>query len=124
VLIVFATNLDPRSLADEAFLRRIPYKVLAKSPTFEQFCHIFSQVCRGHGLAFDQAMVEYLRAEYYVPRGIEMRGCHPRDLINQVVTLCRYHKREPVVTTELLDAVCSTYFVAETTDNDSVAVAS
>lgn len=124
VLIVFATNLDPRSLADEAFLRRIPYKVLAKSPTFEQFCHIFSQVCRGHGLGFDPAMVEYLRAEYYVPRGIEMRGCHPRDLINQVVTLCRYHKREPVVTTELLDAVCSTYFVAETTHNDSVAVAS
>lgn len=124
VLIVFATNLDPRSLADEAFLRRIPYKVLAQNPTYEQFCHIFSQVCRGHGLTFDPAMAEYLREEYYLARGIEMRGCHPRDLLNQVVTLCRYHKREPEVTTELLDAVCATYFVAETEEHGAVAVAS
>ena len=124
VLIVFSTNLDPRSLADEAFLRRIPYKVLAQNPTYDQFCHIFSHVCHGHGLAFDPAMVEYLRQEYYQRRGIEMRGCHPRDLINQVVTLCRYHKREPVVTTELLDAVCATYFVADAEDDPPVAVAS
>ena len=116
VLIVFATNLDPRELADEAFLRRIPYKVLAKNPTYEQFCQIFSQVCRGHGIVFDRAVVDYLRQEYYVPRGIEMRGCHPRDLVNQVVTLCRYYKRAPVVTTELLDAVCATYFVNDTED--------
>lgn len=121
VLVVFSTNLDPRSLADEAFLRRIPYKVLVHNPTYDQFCRIFSHVCRGHGLAFDPTMVEYLHNEYYLRRGIERRGCHPRDLINQVVTLCRYHKREPVVTTELLDAVCRTYFVAEVDDDQAVA---
>ena len=114
VLIVFATNLDPRSLADEAFLRRIPYKILAKNPTYDQFCCIFSQVCSGHGIAYDPAMVEHLRREHYVPRRIEMRGCHPRDLIDQVVNLCRYQNREPEITTELLDVACLSYFIADT----------
>ncbi len=114
VLIVFSTNLDPQSLADEAFLRRIPYKIRAKNPTYDQFCRIFAQTCSGHGIDFDPAMVEYLRQEYYVARGIEMRGCHPRDLINQVVNLCRYQNRDAAITTELLDAACSTYFVDDT----------
>ena len=114
VLIVFATNLEPRSLADEAFLRRIPYKILAKNPTYDQFCCIFSQVCDGHGIAYDPAMVEHLRREHYVPRRIEMRGCHPRDLIDQVMNLCRYQNREPEITTELLDVACLSYFIADT----------
>ncbi len=123
VLIVFSTNLDPQSLADEAFLRRIPYKILAKNPTYDQFCRIFAQTCSGHGIAFDPAMVDYLRQQYYVARGIEMRGCHPRDLINQVVNLCRYRKRDPEITTELLDAACGTYFVDETSDAAEDAIA-
>ena len=53
VLVVFATNLEPRSLADEAFLRRIPYKILAKNPSLEQFSKIFEMNCRRHKLAFD-----------------------------------------------------------------------
>ena len=113
VLIVFATNLEPRSLADEAFLRRIPYKILAKNPTYDQFCSIFSQVCSGHGIAYDPAMVEHLRRELYVPRRIEMRGCHPRDLIEQVLNLCQYQNREPEITTELLDVACLSYFIED-----------
>ena len=46
VLIVFATNLDPLSLADEAFLRRIPYKIEITDPTLEQFTRIFELNCR------------------------------------------------------------------------------
>ena len=122
VLIVFATNLEPRSLADEAFLRRIPYKILAQNPTYEQFCRIFAQICNGHGLAFDPAMVEHLHREHYVPRRIEMRGCHPRDLIDQVVNLCRYQNREPEVTTELLDAACRSYFIEDTESTTQGAV--
>ena len=60
------------------------------------------------------AMVEHLRREHYVPRRIEMRGCHPRDLIDQVVNLCRYQNREPEITTELLDVACLSYFIADT----------
>jgi hypothetical protein len=113
VFIVFATNLKPESLADEAFLRRIPYKILAKNPTIEEYCRIFELNCRKRGLAFDPVMVEYLERKYYAPRRLQMRACHPRDLINHVVDICRYTGREPAISRELLDAACGSYFIEE-----------
>jgi hypothetical protein len=113
VLIVFATNLKPQSLADEAFLRRIPYKILAKNPTLDEYCRIFELNCKRRGLTFDPVMVEYLERKYYRPRKLQMRACHPRDLISQVVDMCRYTNREPVITRELLDAACGNYFIEE-----------
>jgi len=113
VFIVFATNLKPESLADEAFLRRIPYKILAKNPTMDEYCRIFELNCRRRGLTFDAVMVEYLERKYYKPRHLQMRACHPRDLISQVVDICRYTNREPVITRELLDAACGSYFIEE-----------
>ena len=113
VFIVFATNLKPASLADEAFLRRIPYKILAKNPTIDEYCKIFELNCRKRSLPFDAVMVEYLDRKYYQPRKLEMRACHPRDLIEQVVDICRYQSREPVITRELLDAACKSYFIEE-----------
>ncbi|MBA2305365.1 MAG: ATP-binding protein [Acidobacteria bacterium] len=114
VFIVFATNLKPESLADEAFLRRIPYKVLAKNPTMDEYCQIFELNCRKRGLAFDPVMVEYLDRRYYQPRGLQMRACHPRDLVEQVVDICRYQHKTPVITRELLDMACGSYFLEET----------
>jgi hypothetical protein len=111
VLIVFATNLNPESLADEAFLRRIPYKIYAKNPTVEEYSRIFELNCRKRGLAFDPVVIEYLVRRYYEPRNLEMRACHPRDLIEQVVDLSRYQNKQPVITRELLDAACSSYFL-------------
>jgi hypothetical protein len=58
-------------------------------------------------------MVEYLERKYYAPRGLQMRACHPRDLINHVVDICRYTKREPMISRELLDAACGSYFIEE-----------
>jgi hypothetical protein len=113
VFIVFATNLKPESLADEAFLRRIPYKILAKNPTMDEYCRIFELNCHRRGLPFDPVMVEYLDRKYYKPRHLQMRSCHPRDLISQVVDICRYTNREPVITRELLDAACGSYFIEE-----------
>ena len=113
VLIVFATNLKPQTLADEAFLRRIPYKILAKNPTIDEYCRIFELNCKRKGLVFDAVMVEYLDRKYYKPRKIQMRSCHPRDLISQVVDICRYTNREPVITRELLDSACASYFIEE-----------
>jgi predicted ATPase with chaperone activity len=113
VFIIFATNLKPESLADEAFLRRIPYKIRAKNPTAEEYSAIFAMNCRRRGLAFDEVMVEYLMRKYYTARKLQMRACHPRDLIEQVVDQCRYQNREPAVTRDLLDIACSSYFVEE-----------
>jgi predicted ATPase with chaperone activity len=115
VFIIFATNLKPESLADEAFLRRIPYKVRAKNPTPDEYSRIFELNCRRRGLAFDPVMVEYLQRKYYQARKLQMRACHPRDLVEQVIDMCRYNQREPVITRELLDAACASYFLEETT---------
>jgi len=113
VFIIFATNLKPESLADEAFLRRIPYKILAKNPTMDEYCRIFELNCRKRGLAFDPVMVEYLERRYYQPRNLQMRACHPRDLVEQVVDICRYQKRPLNITRELLDMACGSYFLEE-----------
>jgi hypothetical protein len=114
VFIIFATNLKPESLADEAFLRRIPYKIRAKNPTTTEYTQIFDLVCRKRNVAFDPVMVEYLQRKYYQPRKLQMRACHPRDLVDQVVDMCRYHQKEPAITRELLDAACASYFLEET----------
>jgi hypothetical protein len=114
VLIIFATNLKPESLADEAFLRRIPYKIMAKNPTLDEFCQIFELNCRRRHIAFDPVLVEYLNRKYYQPRRLQMRACHPRDLVEQVVDRCRYQGRELAITRELLDAACASYFLEET----------
>jgi hypothetical protein len=111
VLIVFATNLQPESLADEAFLRRIPYKIPIADPTVDQFSRIFELNCRRRNLRFHQVMVAYLQRRHYNPAGRAMRACHPRDLLDQVTALCRYRGIEPTITRELLDAACASYFV-------------
>jgi hypothetical protein len=111
VLVVFATNLDPASLADEAFLRRIPYKIPIVDPTTDEFSRIFDLNCRRRGLRFHQVMVAYLQRRHYGPMGRPLRSCHPRDLLDQVTALCRYRGVEPSITRELLDAACASYFV-------------
>ena len=111
VLIVFATNLDPADLADEAFLRRIPYKIPVQDPTVEQFTRIFQLNCERRRMRFHQVMVAYLQRRHYRPHGRPMRACHPRDLLDQVSALCRYRGIDPTISRELLDAACAAYFV-------------
>ena len=113
VLIVFATNLNPESLADEAFLRRIPYKIYANNPTTDEFTRIFALNCKRQNITFDPVIIEYLQRRYYEPRGIDMRSCHPRDLVAQVVDMCRYQNKAPHITRELLDQACRNYFLDE-----------
>jgi hypothetical protein len=112
VLTVFATNLEPESLADEAFLRRIPYKIPIIDPSVDEFTRIFELNCRRRKLRFHRVMVAYLQRRHYNPVGRPLRACHPRDLLDQVTALCRYRGIEPVITRELLDAACASYFIS------------
>ena len=114
VLIVFATNLDPDSLADEGFLRRIPYKICIEDPNTDEFTRIFELNCRRRNMRFHQVMVAYLQRRHYIPAGRPLRACHPRDLLDQITALCRYRGIEPAITRELLDAACASYFVGTT----------
>ena len=111
MLVVLATNLDPASLADEAFLRRIPYKIAVGDPSLEQFSSIFELECRRRNLSFQPVLVAYLYRRHYLPSGRPLRACHPRDLLDQVSALCRYRGIEPTITQELLDAAFAAYFI-------------
>ena len=111
VLTVFATNLDPMSLADEAFLRRIPYKIPVGDPSADEFSKIFELNCRRRDIKFHPVMAAYLHRRHYLPTNRPLRACQPRDLIDQVTALCRYRGEEPALNRENLDAACEAYFL-------------
>jgi len=114
VLVIFATNIKPAELVDEAFLRRIHYKVFAESPTPADFERIFRDYCAVKGLQFDRAVTDHLVANYFRPRGISLRGCLPRDLIEQALAHAEYVGAPRELTIELLEAACAGYFVDDT----------
>ena len=111
VFVVFATNIKPADLVDEAFLRRIRYKVFAQSPTIDEFLQIFENCCREREIPFERKVVEDLLERFYRPQQIPLRGCHPRDLLEHVISLAEYSGRPRVLTAELLDEACAGYFV-------------
>ena len=100
-MIVFATNIKPQDLVDEAFLRRIHYKIFAESPTRAEFLEIFEKCCREKGLEYRPDVIEHLLATYYKPRQIQLRGCQPRDLISQVISLAEYLGEPPAAVARL-----------------------
>ena len=110
-MIVFATNIRPAELVDEAFLRRIQYKIFAESPTVQDFKTIFAITCRDLGATVEPGLVEGLLDGYYRPRNIPLRGCHPRDLIKQALSLASYLGRPAHLTPDLLESACNSYFV-------------
>ena len=110
-MIVFATNVRPAELVDEAFLRRIQYKIFAESPTVQDFKAIFANSCRELGATADPGLIEHVLEGYYRPRNIPLRGCHPRDLIKQGLSLASYLGRPAHLTPDLLEAACNSYFV-------------
>jgi len=116
VLVVFATNIHPSKLVDEAFLRRIQYKILAESPTRSGFKRIFEKVCRDNDLEYDDAVVEHLLSGFFEPRGIRMRGCQPRDLISRAMSHAAYMGHPHKLTNELMETACLSYFVDESDD--------
>jgi predicted ATPase with chaperone activity len=111
VLVVFATNLKPAELVDEAFLRRIQYKVFAQSPTADEFIQIFENYCRDQGLRFERPLVEALLETELRPRQIQLRGCQPRDLIDHALSLAAYLDQPRGLTLPLLAEACAAYFV-------------
>ena len=114
LLVVFATNIRPAELVDEAFLRRIHYKVFAESPTVADFKSIFEKCCVERGIGYDEGVIDDLLQSYFRPRKIALRGCHPRDLLDQALAQASYLGEERRLTPELLEAACASYFVDDT----------
>jgi len=113
VLPIFATNIKPAELVDEAFLRRIRYKVCAENPSAADFTLIFKNMCGERALDYDHAVVQHLLENVLAPRNIPLRGCQPRDLINMSLSLAQYLDQPRRLTIPLLEAACATYFVDE-----------
>lgn len=110
-LLLFATNLNPLELVDEAFLRRIRYKIMVESPSYEQYKEIFRLCCQSKEILFDPDRVRYIFQQYYERLQIPPRGCHPRDLVETLCNVAKYLEVEPSLTIDLLDRACKSYFL-------------
>lgn len=110
-LIIFCTNIDPYSLADEAFFRRIQMKVGITSPDEANYKKIFQQACQQTDIYYDDISFQHLVERWYRADGRTFQGVHPRDILTIVKALCRYENREIHLTDELLDEACEIYFV-------------
>jgi SpoVK/Ycf46/Vps4 family AAA+-type ATPase len=111
-LIIFSTNLEPHQLADDAFLRRIPFKVEVGNPSTDEFYLLFQVFAKKHKLEFPRAMFDYLIETHYRPCSRPMRRCQARDLIEQVVYYCNYNELPLEIVPEYLDHAVATYFTA------------
>jgi hypothetical protein len=109
-LIIFSTNLDPRQLTDEAFLRRIPYKINVPDPDEAEFHHLFELVAPQVGCSYDRRAVENLLTRHYRSRGRPLRRCHPRDLLLQIHNYCAYNDLSMEMRSEYFDLVVENYF--------------
>jgi hypothetical protein len=110
-LVVFATNLDPAELVEEAFLRRIHYKIPVGDPTRAQYEEIFRRQCLDQGVNYAPDAVTYIFNEFYDKLGLPPRGCHPRDLISHVGDIAKYLEIKPELTPELIQSACRSYFL-------------
>lgn len=111
MMCVLATNLEPRPLVDEAFLRRIPYKLEIPSPNSEQFVRLWNRLLEQLGFAAESGTLEYLVDKVYKEGQRPMRFCHPRDLLRQIRNYCQVHGEPPLVTRERIDEAVENYFV-------------
>ena len=110
-LLIFCTNIDPKELLDEAFLRRIPYKVKLKDPSEEKFRHIMKFMAPKYDIEYDDAMADYLIDTYF--RGKRpFRSCHPRDILEQIVNASAYQRIKPRLTKDLIKLAAFNYFAA------------
>ncbi len=109
-LIVFSTNLDPSDLVDEAFLRRIPYKIFVRDPERKEFHALFRFYAKSYGCEYRPEVVDRLLAKHYLTAGRPMRRCHPRDLLSQVRNYCVYNDIRLEMRDEYFDHVVRSYF--------------
>ncbi len=111
VLVVFSTNMDPKDLVDEAFLRRIPHKIEVVDPGLDAFREILSRICQEKGIQYNERGLAYLLQEYYFKPNRKLRAVHPRDIVNQIIDLAAYLGEEPRLTKDMIDRAASAYFV-------------
>ena len=115
-ILIFSTNLDPHQLADEAFLRRIKFKIEIRDPDEAQFRQIWELVCKARNVEFDVNGIDYLIGKWYKPMNRPLRMCQPRDILDQMMAIAKYNMERVNFSPDLIDAACATYFIGEKKD--------
>ena len=111
LLLVFSTNIPPQQLGDEAFFRRIRHKIEVGDPDEASFLKIMRLVCDANNVPYEEAAGHYIIERYYRPKNRHLRGVHPRDLIDLLIDISNFQKREAECTRELIDLACASYFI-------------
>jgi hypothetical protein len=109
-LIIFSTNLEPKDLVDDAFLRRIPYKIEVLDPTEDEFRELFKIMAPKLGIKFEPTALDYVIEKHYRSVNRPFRCCQPRDLLLQIVNYTRYLGLQPEMTPEYFDCAVENYF--------------
>jgi SpoVK/Ycf46/Vps4 family AAA+-type ATPase len=110
-LVIFSTNLEPKNLVDEAFLRRIRYKIEIDHPTVDEYEAIFRKVCEARKIEFRGDIFNYLMETFYKNQGVKLNACHPRDLIEHILDSAHYYNCAPELKKESIDSAWGNYFV-------------
>ncbi len=111
VLVIFSTNLPPKDLVDEAFLRRLRHKIEISDPGYEEYREIFRRVAASKGIQYSDQGLAYLLQEWYIKQNRKMRASHPRDLCDQILDIAHFLSIEPALTPQLIDLAAEAYFV-------------
>ncbi|HTD04521.1 ATP-binding protein, partial [Undibacterium sp.] len=110
VIVVFSANHDPAGMADEAFLRRLGYKIHIGALNADQYRTVFQQVCEELSIPFSESAFEYLLEERHYKEGRSLLACYPRDLLGQIKDLAIYESQSPELTASTLDWAWDNYF--------------
>jgi len=110
VVVVFSSNIKPSALADEAFLRRLGYKIFVGPVAEADYRRIFTQVCERNGIAFAEEGYRYLLSELHEKNEKPLLACLPRDILGQLHDFARFNGLEPRLSHELLDWAWNNYF--------------
>ena len=109
-LIIFSTNLQPKDLVDDAFLRRIPYKIDVQDPSEEEFHELFRLMAPKFGMVYLEEAVKYLIDQHYRSVNRPLRCCQPRDLLLQIRNYCYYQNVPPELNEKYIDFAVANYF--------------
>jgi hypothetical protein len=108
--LVFSTNIEPQTLADEAFLRRLGYKIFVGAEEEASYRVIFEQVCREFRIAFSEEAFRYLLDEHHYRHNKPLLACIPRDILRQVRDRAFYTGRQFELSRDMLDWAWNNYF--------------
>jgi predicted ATPase with chaperone activity len=111
-LIIFSTNLEPQDLADDAFLRRIPYKIEVGDPEVDEFHTLFEHVAKSKDCEYRSDTVDNLIQRHYQGKNRPLRRCHPRDLMDHIESYCRYNELPFEMSDEYFNRAVEVYFTA------------